>query len=216
MVLNHEPRLVSQHEEIPPAEIARQHQAWIPRAETGRCQRLGQETTRPNQKPQVPSQRKTKAGPDGSENQQAPRLALLPNEDGALPDRTILGLDNRHLLVVPVQHPDPGAPLQELPPMEKPAEDLWTTGLEETRKLPGPTRARDRTSIAKLLADERCSQTVLQFFATTDVGRTSGPPVAEDDEDAASEASEWEARDQAERAWEIFFFLFVHTRMRPY
>ena len=59
-----------------------------------------------------------------------------------------------------------------------------------------------RTSIAELLADERCSQAVLQFFATTDVGRTSGPPVAEDGEDAASEASEWEARDQAARAWE--------------
>jgi len=26
--------------------------------------------------------------------------------------------------------------------------------------------------------------------------------VAEDNEDVASEASEWEARDQAERAWE--------------
>jgi len=26
--------------------------------------------------------------------------------------------------------------------------------------------------------------------------------VAEDEEDVASEASEWEARDQAERAWE--------------
>ena len=36
----------------------------------------------------------------------------------------------------------------------------------------------------------------------TDVGRTSGPPVAEDEEDAASEASVWEARDQEERAWE--------------
>ena len=59
---------------------------------------------------------------------------------------------------------------------------------------------RDRTSIAELLADERCSQAVLQFFATTDVGWTSGPPVAEDGEDAASEASEWEARE--ERAWE--------------
>jgi len=40
------------------------------------------------------------------------------------------------------------------------------------------------------------------FLATTDVGRTSGPPVADEDEDAASEASEWEAREQEERAWE--------------
>jgi len=80
---------------------------------------------------------------------------------------------------------------------------LWTTVLKETRKLPGPIRGRGRTSIAELLADERCSQAVLQFFATADVGRTSGPSVAEDEEDAASEASEWEARDQAERAWEM-------------
>ena len=41
-----------------------------------------------------------------------------------------------------------------------------------------------------LLADERCSQAVLQFLATTDVGWTSGPAVAEDEEGAASEASE--------------------------
>jgi len=47
-----------------------------------------------------------------------------------------------------------------------------------------------------------CSQAVLQFLATTDVGRTSGPPAVEDNEDAASEASEWEAREQEERAWE--------------
>jgi ribonuclease HI len=79
---------------------------------------------------------------------------------------------------------------------------LWTTVLKETTKLPGPTRRRDRTNIAELLADERCGQAVLQFLATSDVGRTSGPPVAEDEEDAASEASEWEARDQEERAWE--------------
>jgi len=43
---------------------------------------------------------------------------------------------------------------------------------------------------------------VLDFLATTDVGRASGPPVASGGEDAASEASEWEPREQAERAWE--------------
>ena len=52
----------------------------------------------------------------------------------------------------------------------------------------GPTQGRDRTSIAELLADQRCSQAVLTFLATTDVGRTSGPPVADENEDAASEA----------------------------
>jgi len=51
---------------------------------------------------------------------------------------------------------------------------LWATVLETTRKLPGPTRSRDRTSIAELLADQRCSQVVLTFLATTDVRPTGG------------------------------------------
>jgi len=76
---------------------------------------------------------------------------------------------------------------------------LWATVLDETKKLPGPTKGRDRTNIAELLADERCSQAVLVFLATTDVGRTSGPPVAADGDGEASEASEWDAREQAER-----------------
>ena len=62
---------------------------------------------------------------------------------------------------------------------------LWATVLETTRKLPGPIRSRGRTSIGELLAYKRCSQAVLTFLATTDVGRTSGPPVADEGEDAA-------------------------------
>ena len=60
--------------------------------------------------------------------------------------------------------------------------------LEETRKLPGPTRGKDRTKIAELFADERCSQALLDFLATTDLGRTAGPSVAEEGEEGASEA----------------------------
>jgi len=67
---------------------------------------------------------------------------------------------------------------------------------------PDLTRGRDRTSIAKLLTDQRSNQTVLTFLATTDVGPMSGPPTTDEDEDAASDASEWEAREQEERAWE--------------
>jgi len=44
----------------------------------------------------------------------------------------------------------------------------------------------------------RCSQAVLDFLANTDVGRAPGPPVAGGEDEAASEASEWEAREQAE------------------
>jgi len=44
-----------------------------------------------------------------------------------------------------------------------------------------------------MLADERCSQAALVFLATTDVGRTSGPPEAEEGD---GEASEWENRER--------------------
>jgi len=73
----------------------------------------------------------------------------------------------------------------------------------ETRKLPGPTRERQKTSIAELLADQRCSQAVLDFLENTDVGRTSGPPVAEEADEEASEASEWEEREREERLAEV-------------
>jgi len=94
--------------------------------------------------------------------------------------------------------------LKNCPQWRSQQKTLWTTVLEEARKLPGPgpTWGRDRTSIAELLADEGCSQAVLDFLANTDVGRTSAPPVAGEEDEAASEASEWEARKQAERDWE--------------
>ena len=73
------------------------------------------------------------------------------------------------------------------------------TVLKETRKLPGPTRGRDRTSIAELLADERCSQAVLDFLANTDVRPTGGRRGRR----RGSEASEWEERERAERLAEL-------------
>jgi len=66
----------------------------------------------------------------------------------------------------------------------------------------GPARGRVRTQIVELLTDKRCSQAVLDFLATTDVGRASGPAVAADEDGAASEASEWDAREHTERAAE--------------
>ena len=47
----------------------------------------------------------------------------------------------------------------------------------------------------ELFADRRCSQAALNFLASTEVGKTV--PAA--DEDARSEASEWELRERAER-----------------
>jgi len=48
-------------------------------------------------------------------------------------------------------------------------------------------RGRSRFLIRDLLADVRCSRTVLDFLSTTDVGRLASAPV---EEDVQSEASE--------------------------
>jgi len=57
-------------------------------------------------------------------------------------------------------------------------------------------RGRSRFPIRDLLADDRCSRAVLDFLSTTDVGRLAPAPV---EEDAQSEASEWEVRERRER-----------------
>jgi len=84
------------------------------------------------------------------------------------------------------------------------AETLWTAVLEETKKLLGPTLGQGRTKIAELLADERCSQAVLVFLATTDVGRTPGPPAVGDGDGEASKASEYVGRQGARGTTRIF------------
>jgi len=167
----------------------------------GRTPKAGPEAC-PHQQPQIPAKRKAETGPHGGQGQQAPRLPVLPAEDGTLLHRAIPRVDDppprRHLLVVSVQHPDSGAPLQKLPPMEEPTED----SLGDRPRDPQAPRPGDRTNIAELLADQWCSQAVLDFLATTDVGRTAGPPVANEEADAAGEASEWEARERVEWDWE--------------
>jgi len=55
-------------------------------------------------------------------------------------------------------------------------------------------RWKSRWKIWDLLADGRCSQAVLDFLSTTDV-RIRVPA----EEDAESEASEWELREHRER-----------------
>ena len=91
--------------------------------------------------------------------------------------------------------PDSRAHVQELSAMEKPAEDpLGNVRPGGDQEASGPNRGRDRTKIAELFTDERCSQAIPDFLTTTDVGRTAGPPVAEEGEGRASEASEREAR----------------------
>ena len=57
---------------------------------------------------------------------------------------------------------------------------LWAAVREETGW------GKDRFKISELFADERCSKAILDFLATTEVRRTAGPPVA--DEEPGSEA----------------------------
>jgi hypothetical protein len=69
--------------------------------------------------------------------------------------------------------------------------DLWAEVREETG------RGQDRIKIRDLLADTRCSRAVLDFLSNTDVGRRAPNPATE--EDAQSEASEWELQERRER-----------------
>ena len=106
----------------------------------------------------------------------------------------------RILLVVPIPHQTRGQLFKRCSEWKNQQKTLRNTVSVETRKLPGTTRERQNTSIAELLADRRCSQAVLDFLENTDVARTSGPPVAEEADDEASEASEWEERERR-RGW---------------
>jgi hypothetical protein len=54
-------------------------------------------------------------------------------------------------------------------------------------------RGKDRLKTRDLFADERCSQAIVDFLATTGVGRLAPKPV---EEDVPSEASEWELRER--------------------
>jgi len=87
-----------------------------------------------------------------------------------------------------------------MPAMEKPAEDPLGNRPGGDQEASGTSPGeRDRTKIAELLADEQCSQAILDFLPTTDVGRTEGPPVANEEEDVASEASEWDSKEREKR-----------------
>ena len=83
--------------------------------------------------------------------------------------------------------------------MEKPAKDPLDDRSEGGEETPRPHPRQGPHKHRGLLADERCSQVVLDFLANTDVGRMSGPPVAGEEDGEASEASEWEERERAER-----------------
>jgi len=72
-----------------------------------------------------------------------------------------------------------------------PQKILWAEVLKETG------RRKSRWKIQDLLADQRCSQAVLDYLSSTDLGRTV--PAVEEEADAGSEVSEWELRERLER-----------------
>jgi hypothetical protein len=73
------------------------------------------------------------------------------------------------MLVVPVQDADTGARFQSLPPLEGPAKIMWVEVWKETRKW------KSRFTVRNLLANTRCSQPVLDFLSTMNVGGGSAP-----------------------------------------
>ena len=84
--------------------------------------------------------------------------------------------------VVSVPGADLESPLQGVPGVERPAEDPVGRGA-------GGSGGKTRFKIRDLLADKRCSQVVLDFLCTTDVGR-----LVPAEEDAGCEMSEQERR----------------------
>jgi ribonuclease HI len=81
--------------------------------------------------------------------------------------------------------------LKGCPKWRKQQRVLWKEVWKETGK------GRGRLKAHELFAEPGARQAVLDFLSTTDVGKTV--PAVEVEEDARSEASEWELRERAER-----------------
>jgi len=72
-----------------------------------------------------------------------------------------------------------------------PQKILWAEVQKETG------RWKSRWKIQDLFADPGCSQAVLDFLSSTDVGKIV--PTVEEEDGVGSEASEWELRERQER-----------------
>jgi len=107
--------------------------------------------------------------PDGGWEHQEDCLAVLPDQDGTLPDRVVPSLDERpahpSVLVVPVPDPDSGAPLlQGVFGVDSPTENSvggaegdWEVG--ESVEDPGPpSRWEVRSGGAGLPLCHRCEK----------------------------------------------------------
>jgi len=133
--------------------VSGQRQARLRRAEMGRRQQLGQDEARSDWQPEVPPRRQTETGPYGGKGNKRLASRFYQFKTGHCLTGQYLSWTTRRPDATRWWCPDPGASIQELPPMEEPAKNLWATVLKETRKLPGPTRARDEP------APRNCSPT---------------------------------------------------------
>ena len=139
----------------------------------------------PDLEAEISNAEEPEAGRHGCGQHQEVGLEGLPAEVGACTHRAVPALDQSQalcaVLVVPEPNADEGPPLQ---------------GMLEVEVKKETGRWKSRWKIRDLLADERCSQAVLDFLSTTDVGRLVPP---EEEGDAGSEVSEWELRERRER-----------------
>ena len=129
-------------------------------------------------------------GPDCGSSQQEARLEVLPAENGAPSHGSIPpiggGASTRPRPAnISLRTARSGRASRRLIVYHAAVYNIWTTVVGETRKHPVPVRARDRTKIAELFVDERCSKAILEFLATTNVGKAAG-----------SSASAWENRER--------------------
>jgi len=138
------------------------------------------------------------AGRNGRGQPQEARLEVLPAVDRSLPHRAKPELDGEPtrcpVLVVLVQVAAVGSLLQGkvCPEWEAQQKIRWAEAWKKAGKEAG--RGKSRFKIRDLLTDGRCSQAVLDFLSTTDVGRLAPAEV-----DAGSEVSEWEQRERREQ-----------------
>ena len=168
--------------------IPREPQAGDLGEEVGRGAPVG---WRPDLQDEVPDAEKPEDGQHGSWEHQEASLEVLPDHDGALPDRAVPQLDEGPAAPSLLPHLRPQDLLLGLPlltHLEGVLPSLvWVPAPPELRS------GKDRWKIRDPLVDERCGRAVLDFLSTTNVGRRV--PA---EEDAVSEVSEAELREWEE------------------
>jgi len=122
------------------------------------------------------------AGRRGGWGHQEAFLTVLPSEDGALPYRAVSSQDEEqaHPQCRRCRCPTPTRDrlLKVRPEWKAQQKILWAEVWKEMGK------GKSRFMIRDLLADRRCSQAVVDFLSTTDVGR-----LVPAEEDAGIEVS---------------------------